>query len=379
MTRISPQAYIIAARRTAIGLTGGLHRHRRVEELAAMALQAALTGARLSPKDVQQLVIGNASEGGNPARLIGLTAGLPETSPAYTIDRQCASGLDAILTAIRLVESGDAEVVAAGGAESLSTAPWRLARPHGTAQTPRFLEAGNSDFEADETLARRGQITRKKQDAYALAARQAGAATGGAKAEIVAMRPEAAEARDEWLGYGLEAAEIADLLPFCEEGGTLTSGNTSPSGDGAAMVVVVSQACYQRLGRPPALCRLASAATGARPGSESEAPAQAVLKLRERLNGDARRPVATHELNESSAAQAIAFRDQLAIPADRFNPGGGALAHGRPFGASSAVVVVRLFARLLASGASIKGQLGLAATGAHGGLGVAALFETHLT
>ena len=171
---------------------------------------------------------------------------------------------------------------------------------------------------------------------------------------------------------------MADLLPFFEDGGTLTSGNTSPSGDGAAMVIVVSQACHQRLGRPAALCLMASAAAGARPGSESEAPAQAVLKLRERLNGHAGRPVATHELNETSAAQAIAFRDQLAIPADRFNPGGGALAHGRPAGASSAVVVVRLFARLLAPGASGKAQLGLAATGAHGGLGVAALFETHL-
>ena len=343
-----------------------------------MALQAALTDARLSPKDVQQLVIGNASEGGNPARLIGLTAGLPETSPAYTIDRQCASGLDAILAAIWLVESGDAEVVAAGGAESLSTAPWRLARPHGAAQIPRFLEAGSSDFEAEETLARRGQITRRKQDTYALAARQAGAGKSHARAEIVAMRAGVVEARDEWLGHGLEAAELADLLPFREDGGTLTSGNTSPPGDGAAMVIVVSQECYQRLGRPPALRLLASAATGARPGAESESPAQAVLKLRERLNGNAGRPVTTHELNETSAAQAISFRDQLAIPADRFNPSGGALAHGRPFGASSAVLVVRLFAQLLAAGAPARSQLGLAATGAHGGLGLAALFETHV-
>ena len=376
MTSNACQAYIIAARRTVIGRIGGLHRNRRVEDLAVAALQAALADARLSPRDVQQLVLGNATEGGNPARVIGLCAGLPETAPALTLDRQCASGLEAILTAIRLVQSGDADIVAAGGAESLSTAPWRVARPRSAAQQPRFLEPGHTDFEAEETLAVRGQIARKRQDAYALASRRTAAASGSLARDIAVLRPGAAEARDEWVAHAPSAEELAELPPLHDAGGTLTSGTISPSGDAAAMVIVVGQNCYQRLGRPAALCLVGSAATGAPPSAEADAPIRAVQKLRQRLNGSAGRPVAACELNETCAAQAIVFSDTLGIAPQTLNRSGGALAHGRPFGASSAVLVVGLFGQLIGSRAASGPQLGLAATGALGGLGLAALFET---
>ena len=136
----SQSAYIIAARRTAIGRIGGLHRNRRIEELCAPLVGVALQDSGLEPGQVDELIVGNASQGGNPARLIALAAGLPETAPAATIDRQCGSGLDAILAAIRAVSFGDAQAIVAGGAEAISMAPWRVAKPRNLQQLPALPE-----------------------------------------------------------------------------------------------------------------------------------------------------------------------------------------------------------------------------------------------
>ena len=170
-------AYIVAARRTALGRPGGLHRCRRVETLAAPVLLAALADAGLDAEAVDQIILGNTTAGGNPARIVGLAAGLRDSVPALTVDRQCASGLDAILLAMRAVALGEANVVVAGGAESLSTAPWRVARPRSLFQTPRFMalepeDAGNGEaphsVAASEELARRLGIGRDRQDSYTL-------------------------------------------------------------------------------------------------------------------------------------------------------------------------------------------------------------------
>jgi acetyl-CoA C-acetyltransferase len=156
-------AYIVAARRTALGRVGGLHRNRRVEDLAAPIVLAVLKDAGLAAERVDEVIVGNCAAGGNPARLIALSAGLPEATPATTIDQQCGSGLEAILAAIRQIGTGEAEIVVAGGAESLSTAPWRIAKPKSLYQTPHFIGmelAGASEvdeqrpFEASEALAR---------------------------------------------------------------------------------------------------------------------------------------------------------------------------------------------------------------------------------
>jgi acetyl-CoA C-acetyltransferase len=132
-------AYIIAARRTALGRIGGLHKNRRIEELCAPVVDVALQDSGLEPRQVEELIVGNATQGGNPARLIALAAGLPETTTASTIDRQCGSGLDAILSAIRCITLGDAQAIVAGGAEAISTAPWRVAKPRRLHQLPHFL------------------------------------------------------------------------------------------------------------------------------------------------------------------------------------------------------------------------------------------------
>jgi acetyl-CoA C-acetyltransferase len=380
----SASAYIVAARRSALGRVGGLHRNRRLEDLTAPVVQAALSDARIAPGRVDEVIIGNASAGGNPARLIALAAGLPETVPALTLDRQCGSGLDAILAAIRSISAGEAEVVVAGGAESLSTAPWRIARPRSPYQLPRFIgpeqaAAGEERhvFEASETLARRRRITRSAQDAFTLkshlraeSAREQRHFVG----EIVPIRSNPEEARDQSaIGPSLE--DLERVSPYTPPKGTLTPGNTSTLHDGAAIVVVVSESVWLELGRPRALRLVTSAAQGVSPGAEADAPILAMQKLYKRLNGFDRSAIGVVEMSENSAAQAIALLDALDLEEGALNPGGGAVVRGHPLGASGAVLVVRLFTNLVRSKKNEVAPYGAVTQGTIGGFGVAALFE----
>ncbi|MFM9846850.1 MAG: thiolase family protein [Hyphomicrobiaceae bacterium] len=379
-------AYIISARRTALGRVGGLHKSRRVEDLAAPVVQAVLKDAGLKAERVDEVIVGNCTAGGNPARLIALAAGLPEIVPASTIDQQCGSGLEAILSAIRRVASGDAGVIVAGGAESLSTAPWRIARPKSLYQTPHFIglePAGASDideqrlYEASEDLARSLGISRMQQDAFALKSHmRAGSAREARRfvGEILPLRAEREEARDQ-SAVEPDMAALERLTPFVPPDGTLTPGNTRAMHDGAAMVLVVSQSVWSGLGKPPALTLVASAAKGIAPEHEAQAPIAAMKKLYDRLNGFDQSAIRRVEMSESSAAQAIAFCQALDISEDLLNPDGGAIVRGHPLGAAGAVLVTRLFSGLARDKAGSKSPYGVAALGAIGGLGLAALFE----
>jgi acetyl-CoA C-acetyltransferase len=378
-------AYIIAARRTALGRVGGLHKSRRVEDLAAPVVLAVLKDAGLKAERVDEVIVGNCTAGGNPARLIALAAGLPETVPASTIDQQCGSGLEAIIAAIRRIAGGDADVIVAGGAESLSTAPWRIAKPKSLYQTPHFIglePAGASDideqrlYEASEDLARELGISRMQQDAFALKSHmRAGSAREARRfvGEIVPLRAEREEARDQ-SAVEPDMADLERLTPFVPPDGTLTPGNTRAMHDGAAMVLVVSQKVWSDLGKPPALVLVASAAKGIAPEQEAQAPIVAMQKLYGRLNGFDRSAIRRVEMSESSAAQAIAFSQALGISEDMLNPDGGAIVRGHPLGAAGAVLVTRLFSALAREKADAKPQFGVAALGAIGGLGLAALF-----
>lgn len=379
-------AYIVAARRTPLGRVGGLHRNRRIDDLAAPVVVAALADCGLDATRVEEMIVGNASEGGNPARLIALAAGLPETVSASTIDRQCGSGLDAILAAIRSIATGEASVVVAGGAEALSTAPWRVAKPKSLYQLPHFVrfEPASADtadepqpFEASEQLSRRLGIDRARQDAFALGSmRKAEAAREGRRfvGEIVALRANAEEARDQSI-VEPRADALEGLAPYLDPDGTLTPGNTSALHDGAAMVVVVSEAVWQELGRPPALRLLASAAQGVAPDMEAAAPIEATRKLFGRMNGLDRSAIGLVEMSESSAAQAIALASTLGFDEAILNPDGGAVARGHPLGAAGAVLVVRLFTRMVRARTDGSPRHGIATLGTIGGMGLAALFE----
>lgn len=382
---VSP-AYIVAARRSALGRIGGLHRNRRIDDLTVPVLLAALEDCGIASGRVDEVIIGNASAGGNPARLIALAAGLPETAGASTIDRQCASGLDAILAAGRLISLGQASVIVAGGAESLSTAPWRIAKPKSIYQTPHFIgiEPVNPEtaddlpqIEGNEELARALKIERSQQDAYAIKsflkaeqAREARRFVG----EIVPLKANAEEARDQ-SAVDPDPQDMRQMAPFYQPGGTLTAGNTSTLHDGAAIIVMVSEAVWQELGKPAALKLVASAAQGVSFDREAWAPIAAVTKLYDRLNGQRPGDIGLFEVGETSAAQAIALIDALGIDDGLLNPDGGSIVRGHPLGASGAVLVVRLFTRMVRAKSADKPRFGVAAQGALGGMGVAALFE----
>ncbi len=401
-TMANQYAYIVSARRSALGRVGGLHHRRRLEELSSAVIAAALQDARLEPDQVDELIVGNASQGGNPARLIAFAAGLPETTSALTIDRQCASGLDAILSAARSIAAGDAKVIIAGGAESLSTAPWRIARPRRLHQTPHFIGVDSEEnpaetatsFEAAEALSRRLGITRAQQDAWAFETHKCAQAATDARrfvGEIVPMRSNAEEVRDE-VSFELDDLDdLTDLAPYLDPDGTLTPGNTSALHDGAAFVVLVDRQTWEALGQPPALTILASAASGVSPGDEAAAPIEAMRKLYGRLEDVNPKDIGCVEISETSAAQAIAFQTVVGIEAGKINVAGGALVRGHPFGAAGAVLVVRLFTTMARSAAAQAGRngdggatgddgaprprYGIAVLGARGGLGRAALFE----
>ena len=379
-------SFIVAARRSAIGRVGGLHRHRRIEELAGPVIIAALADAGIAPDRVDELIAGNISAGGNPARLMALAAGLPGTVVALTVDRDCASGLDAILQGARLIATGEASVVVAGGAESLSTAPWRIAKPRTVYQTPRFDNqhaaydlTGEADphIAAAELLASELQLSREALDAYALRSHIRAYLAHEAKrflGEIVPLRMSAEEARDESLDGDLTADDLAEFPPFTE-GGRSAPGNTALPHDGAAFAVLVSETIWRELGEIPGLRLKASVACGVVPGREASAPVEALRKLGERVNGSGLRAFGQFELGETSAAQAIAVRDQLGLEDEQLNPDGGALARGLPIGASGAISIARLFTRMARRRGKEFVRQGIVVQGCKGGIGVAAAFE----
>lgn len=380
----SPSAYIVAARRSAIGRIAGLHKNRRAEDLCAPLVQVALSDSGLEAGSIDEFIVGNTTEGGNPARLIALAAGLPEHVPAATLDRQCASGLDAILAAVRAISLGEANAVVAAGVEAISTAPWRVAKPRNLTQLPRFLSPepgsgeerdGPAHLESTEALAAKFGIGRAEQDAYALRSHLKAEQAREAKrfvGEISPLRSNPEEARDQ-SSIAPDFKDLAQQAPFLPDG-TLTPANTASLHDGASVAVVVSQDMWASLGKPRGLRFLSHAARGVSPEHEASAP----IEVMQRLAGGARpfsvADLGCIEMNETSAAQAIAFARSLELDEDLLNADGGAIARGHPLGAASSVLVTRLFTRM-ARGESRGGSLGVAALGVAGGMGLAVLFE----
>lgn len=385
----SSPAVIVAARRSALGRVGGLHRLRRIEDLADPVLRAVLADAGCEARDVAGLIVGNTSSGGNVARSIGLAAGLPETAFAATVDSQCASGLEAIIDAVRRVSAGEADVLVAGGAESLSTAPWRIGRPKNPFQTPQFIgyqspgrEQGSETeaFEADEMLAKQLGITRQAQDAFVMQSHLNAAQARERRqlvGEIAGARATPEEMRDQ-VGSEPELDDLQELPPFQPGEGTVTAGNTSTLADGAAFAVVVSAARWQALGAPRGLSLVRSLTCGVSPAHAAGAGLFALDALLQKMTGKATRdptlPAAV-ETSEISAAEAIAIQRGLRLADGVLNAAGGALVRGLPLGAAGAVGVTRLFTRLVRAAAP-SGRLGAVTQRATGGIGAAALFET---
>lgn len=381
-------AVVVGARRTFIGTAGRGHRTLLAHELAAPVLRATLDDARAAgvtdePGDV---VLGNCTgPGGNVARVSALAAGLGSGVPAMTIDRQCGSGLAAILAAAQGVRAGDTLLALAGGTESASTSPLRAHRPgHAPGRSnaealpyERAPFAPTSEDDPDmgaaaDALAAASGVSRERQDAYAAAshARALGAHAQGAFDDEI-VRVGTLE-RDE-RARRLDPTLLARLRPAFGPGGTVTAGNASPLSDGAAAVALVR-------GRPglSGLRVVAGSVVGCDPRLPGWGAAPAARAVLARGGVDVR-SLAAVEIVEAFAAQVLAVTDALGLDplgrdADVVCADGGALALGHPWGASGAVCLTRLHTRLVRGGAP-AGTLGLAAASVGGGMGVAVLVE----
>ncbi|KGN33295.1 acetyl-CoA acyltransferase [Knoellia sinensis KCTC 19936] len=375
---ISPSTpVIISARRTPIGTAGLALRDVDVAGLAAPVLRATAGDAGLSQPE--HVVLGNCmGPGGNVARVASLGAGFEITTPAMTVDLQCGSGLAAITTACALVRSGTAESVIAGGVESASTAPWRFWPATDGRDAERYTRAPFSPAEigdpemgpAADDVARRWGITRARQDAYAVRshARAAAARDDGRFDDELVVLPQLA--RDERIRANLRAETLARLPAAFSTDGTVTAGNACGINDGSAAVAIVSEARRRADGIPGLACRDWET-VGSDPNLPGVGPVPAVRNLLSR-NGVTLNDIDVIEVNEAFAAQVLACCDELGLDEERVCVEGGAIALGHPWGASGAVLGVRLFSQMMRPDGP---RLGLATIAVGGGQGVALLVE----
>jgi acetyl-CoA C-acetyltransferase len=378
---------VIAARRTPIGTAGHALAGVDLVGLLAPVLRALVDDLGPQAPEVDDVVIGNCrGPGGNPARVAALAAGLGNAVPGVTVDRQCGSGQEAIHQAATAVLAGAADLVLAGGAESASTAPWRMTRPTTSTGMPTPYERapfapseiGDPDMgPAAETVASMCGITRRRQDAYAIrshALALAAARAGAFDAELVSVAGVVSDERPR----RLSEAVLARMRPAFVPGGTVTAGNCCGVSDAAAAVAVVPEHVRAALGVPGLAIR-GRVCVGLDPNTPGLGPVPAVAGLLKGL-GVELAEVGVVEMTEAFAAQVLACTDALGLdPLDpqgadaaRVCPQGGAIAMGHPWGASGALLLVRLFAQMV----RVDGpRLGIATCAIGGGQGLALLAE----
>lgn len=384
------QPVIIAARRTPLCRSGGALSSLRAHELLAPVLGALLTETGLRADAVADVVIGNAvGASGNVARLALLEAGLPVTVPGLTVDRQCGSGLDAIVLASRMVAAGGDGAYLAGGVESISTAPLRAHR--GVAGEPEFFSRaqfvphsyGDPDMGvAAENVAAHFGISRERQDAFSLQSHSRAleaARAGFFEAEMVPL-PNAGGANsaggtinsDDGPRPRLTAGVLARFPPAFSTPGTVTAGNSCFDADGAAAVVITSLQRARELGARDGLMVLGTDTAGVDPELLGIGAASAAGRLLA-AQGITAEDVDLVEFNEAFASQTLACLDLLKLDPGRVNRDGGALALGHAYGASGAVLVTRLLAQARRN--PQRETLALAMISIAGGMGTAALFR----
>jgi acetyl-CoA C-acetyltransferase len=372
----SDRPVIVGALRTPIGTAGKSLAHVDAARLAAPVLRMLVRQVPEVP--VRDVVLGNCmGPGGNVARVATLAAGLPVEIPGLTVDRQCGSGLAAIATAAALVRENPG-LVLAGGTESASTAPWRY-WPPGPGEEPRRYErapfapsdVGDPDMgRAADLLAEERGVSRERQDAYAAQSHERAYAAQQAGVYDAELIPVRGVSRDERPRSGMTAERLGRLRPTFRAEGRVTAGNACGINDGAAAATVVDAATHERLGLP-GLRILATATAGVDPNRPGIGIVPAVRSALDRA-GIGLDAIDVVELNEAFAGQVLACCDDLGLDPSRVCPQGGALALGHPWGASGAVLVVRLFSQLVREG---RGRYGLAAIAVGGGQGVAVVVE----
>jgi len=386
------RAVVLSAVRTPIGRYGGALSGVRPDDLAGIVIAAAVERAAVDGGAIDDVYFGCANQAGednrNVARMGALLAGLPDSVAGVTVNRLCASGLSAVVSACHAVLAGDADVVVAGGVESMSRAPLVMAKPE-TAfprgnQTvwdttlgwrfpnPRLEELFplESMGETGENVAERFGVSREDQDAFALRSQQRWAAANAAGRFDDELVPVGEVAVDEHPRPETSAQALAGLRPAFRPNGTVTAGNASGINDGAAALVVASEEKARELGLETLGAFVASAVAGVDPRVMGIGPIPAVRRLLERT-GIELDEIDLVELNEAFASQSLAVVRDLGLDEEKVNVNGGAIALGHPLGMSGARLVVSLLHELRRR----DGRYGLATLCVGVGQGVAALFE----
>jgi acetyl-CoA C-acetyltransferase len=386
---------LLSGARTPVGSFGGVFKDLSASDLGAVAVREAVKRSGLRPDQVDEVILGcvlQAGQGMNPARQVGIRSGLPESVPAFTVNKVCGSGLKAVILAAQAVKCGDAEVVVAGGAESMSNAPyllpgvrWGQRLGHGELLDHMIHEGLTDAFHGihmgitAENLVERYQISRADQDAFA-AESQARAARameeGRFGEEIVAVEvpQKKGEPRrvdqDEYPRPDTTAETLARLKPAFKKDGSVTAGNASGLNDGAAALVVTTAERARTVGTTPLARIVAHASAAVDPRVMGIGPVPAIRRALERahLGID---DIDLFELNEAFAAQSLAVQRDLKLDPARVNANGGALALGHPIGASGARILVALLFALRARNL----RRGLAALCIGGGQGIAIVVD----
>ena len=399
MTR---RAAIISAVRTPIGRYGGSLASVRPDDLAAHAIRAVVENSGVEPASIDDVYFGAANQAGednrNVARMAALLAGLPESVPGATVNRLCASGLEAVNVAARMLEAGMGDVFVAGGVESMSRAPYVLSKAesafgrgqemHDTSIGWRFINPRLSEMhppypmgETAENVARKHGISREDQDAFAIRSQQRWAQAHGAGRFADELLPvEVPQRRGDPIVFDTDEhprpdttiEKLAKLRPvFAKDDlGSVTAGNSSGVNDGASALLLMEAERAASLGLTPLGYVGASAAAGVDPAFMGLGPIPAIRRVLDR-SGLALADVGRLEINEAFAAQAVACQRELGIDDERLNVNGGAIAIGHPLGCSGARLATTLIHEMRRSGT----ERGVASLCVGVGQGLATVFE----
>ena len=392
------EVVVVSAVRTALGSIGGTLKNVQPETLACAVMEGAGEKAGIEKGIIDEVIFGQtkqSTDAPNIARLSALMARIPEEVPAYTVHRQCASGMQAILNGVQQIQTGFSDVVLAGGVESMSTAPFYirgarfgvgsgnnvLVDPNIESQPksqPNDIYGTFNMIQTADNVARQYNVTREEQDEFALSSQKKAIAAidaGRFKDEIIPVVIPQRKAdpivfdTDEYPKRNTSMEKLAKLKPIFQDG-FVTAGNASGRNDGASAVILMSKEKAEELGIKPLAKILGAAAVGVDPRIMGIAPVPATRKLLEQLNMTID-DFGLVEINEAFAAQSVACAKELGIKPERLNVNGGAIALGHPLGCSGA----RISATLIHEMQKRNEKYGLAAICVAGGLGMAMAFE----
>lgn len=386
----SREAVIVSAVRTAIGRQGGALASVPAHIFGAEVIKEALARAEVAPEMVDDVIFGNVlSGGGNIARLTALETGLGTHLPGLTVDRQCGSGINAVTLAAQAIWAGDGEVYVAGGIESMSRAPYLMARPEKaySPAPPKFSKSRHSPEKIGdppmgitaENLAEKYGISREKQDEFALRSQQKTAKAmeeGRFDEQIVPVNIPVRKGepiefkKDEHPRPQTTQDALAKLSPAFLEGGTVTAGSSSGLNDAASAIVVMSREKAEELGVKPLAVIRAQAVAGVDPNIMGIGPVPATQKVLKKA-GLSLADMDLIEINEAFAAQVLACNKEMEMDLDKVNVNGGAIALGHPLGATGAILITKAVYELQRSG----GKYALITACIGGGQGIAAIIE----